>query len=347
MYVTNNIIKGKEMQNVALIGCAHIHTPGFIGTLNKRDDVKVTAVWDHDLERGHRRAKELNAPFIKDLSIILSDTKISSVVIASETNMHEELVLAVTAKNKNLFVEKPLGMGAKDSSIILKAISDAGVIFQTGYFNRSLPIHIFIKEHISKGSFGKVTRIRHTNCHSGALGGWFDTEWRWMANPIIAGVGAFGDLGTHSLDIMLWMMGNEEVVSVTGNLDTAIARYDGCDEYGEAMLKFKNGAIGTIAAGWVDVANPCNLIVNGTKGAAWLTDQGLHFKSDLIESADGSIVTELPEMLPGAFDLYLDAINGKENLPLVSVTEAAIRGSVMEAIYIGAKSNSWVSPIKL
>jgi predicted dehydrogenase len=168
-----------------------------------------------------------------------------------------------------------------------------------------------------------------------------------MANPEIAGVGAFGDLGTHSLDIMLWMMGNEEVVSVTGNLDTAIARYEGCDEYGEAMLKFKNGAIGTIAAGWVDIANPCSLIVNGTKGAAWLAEDGLHFKSELVENADGGLATELPNALPGAFDLYLDAINGKKALPLVTATEAAICGAVMEAIYTGAKTNSWVAPEKL
>jgi predicted dehydrogenase len=49
---------------------------------------------------------------------------------------------------------------------------------------------------------GKITRARGSNCHSGSLGGWFDKEYRWMADPKIAGVGAFGDLGTHKLDIL-------------------------------------------------------------------------------------------------------------------------------------------------
>ncbi len=37
--------------NVALVGCGHIHTPGFVKRLQARDDINVTAVWDHDAER--------------------------------------------------------------------------------------------------------------------------------------------------------------------------------------------------------------------------------------------------------------------------------------------------------
>lgn len=335
------------MQNIALIGSAHIHMPGIMETLKNHKDINISAVWDHDIERGKRYADILKVPFVGELSALLADETISSVVIASETYLHEELVITVTNAKKNLFVEKPLGINAADSARMLKAINESGVIFQTGYFHRSSPVYIFIKEQIEKGNFGKITRIRHTNCHHGALAGWFDTEWRWMTDLNIAGVGAFGDLGTHSLDIILWLMGYEEITSVTGNLDVGIDRYNGCDEFGEAMLKFKNGAIATIAAGWVDVANPCNLIVNGTKGAAWLSDDGLHFKSELIPDADGRLITDLPAPLPKSLDLFLDAINDNNRKKLVTITEAAICSSVMNAIYIAAKINSWVVPEKI
>src|SRR5437899_440284 len=33
---------------LALVGVAHIHTPGFISLLKTRDEVKVKSVWDHD-----------------------------------------------------------------------------------------------------------------------------------------------------------------------------------------------------------------------------------------------------------------------------------------------------------
>ena len=58
------------VHQVALVGCAHIHTPGFIKRLNERPDIRVKAVWDHQAERAALRAKELNAPVVADLSEI-------------------------------------------------------------------------------------------------------------------------------------------------------------------------------------------------------------------------------------------------------------------------------------
>ena len=77
--------------------------------------------------------------------------------------------------------------------------------------------HVFAvggNDEASRRSGIRVTRVRYSVCHHGAIGGWFDTEWRWMANPTESGCGGFGDLGTHGLDILLWWMG--EIESATG-----------------------------------------------------------------------------------------------------------------------------------
>ena len=95
------------------------------------------------------------------------------------------------------------------------AIEKNQLLFTTGYFMRTHPQNLFLKEQVAAGSFGKITRARGSNCHSGSLGGWFDTEWRWMADPAQAGCGAFGDLGTHVLDILLWLMGDVERVAAS------------------------------------------------------------------------------------------------------------------------------------
>jgi predicted dehydrogenase len=149
-----------------------------------------------------------------------------------------------------------------------------GVLFQTGYFMRGSPIFRFLKEQLVAGAFGKVTRVRMINCHAGSLKGWFDTEWRWMADPAQAGVGGFGDLGTHALDILLWLFG--PVSRVTADIDVATGRYGDCDEYGEGLLKFENGTIGSLAAGWVDVAQPVTLTISGTEGHAHVADGQLY-----------------------------------------------------------------------
>jgi predicted dehydrogenase len=180
------------------------------------------------------------------------------------------------------------------------------------------------------------------NCHSGSLGGWFDTEWRWMADVSQSGVGGFGDLGTHVLDIMLWMLG--DVSSVTADIEVGTARYPDCDEIGEGMLKFKNGVIGTLAAGWTDVANPVRLELSGTKGHALVLNDQLYFKSQSVEGADGKTPwTQLPEPWPHAFELFLDTVAGKSGVPLVAAHEAAYRSAVMKALYTASREKRWVN----
>ena len=328
--------------SVALVGVAHIHTPGFIKKLATREDITVACVWDHDGERAARRAAELNAPVAASLDEIWQNPNIQAAVICTETDRHQAVVTAGAQAGKHLFVEKPLGLGASDSAAMAEAIQQAGVLFQTGYFMRGNPIHRFVKAQIEAGAFGKVTRIRMSNCHSGSLGGWFDTEWRWMADPAQSGVGGFGDLGTHVLDIMLWLMGSVE--RVTADIGVVTGRYGDCDEYGEGLLKFTNGATGSLAAGWVDVANPVTLIVSGTEGHAHVVNGQLFFQSKHVEGADGKAPwTALPEAWPHAFDLFLDAIVGQSGAPLVSVQEAAYRSAVMEALYQSAKERRWIN----
>jgi predicted dehydrogenase len=329
---------------LALIGGAHIHTPGFIDRLNKRSDVMVKYVWDHDLTRAQKRAEALKAQVSPDLEAIWNDASIHGVIICSETNRHEPLVMAAATARKHIFVEKPLGLSAADAFRMAEAIKQAGIIFQTGYFMRGNPAHRFLKAQIEAGSFGLLTRYRHTNCHAGSLGGWFDTEWHWMTDQAQAGCGGFGDLGTHALDIMLWLMGR--VRSVTASMDTATHHYGDIDEFGEGLLKFENGCIGSLAAGWVDVAHPVSLILSGTEGHAYMANGQLFIQSAHIPGADGkSPWTDLPPAWPHAFELFLDAITGKDHPPLVSAHEAAYRSAVMEAFYAAAETQAWVSPL--
>src|SRR4051812_26626360 len=81
---------GDFMVNIALLGCAHIHTPGFVKTVKSRKDVMIKTVWDHDKERGQKYADDLEARFIGDVKTILNDPEVKAVVICSETNRHAD-----------------------------------------------------------------------------------------------------------------------------------------------------------------------------------------------------------------------------------------------------------------
>ena len=332
------------MKRIAFAGVSHIHTPHFLKLLKARTDFEIAAAWDPDRARAEKVAAETGCKIAADPAELWNDPAIDAVAVCSETVHHRELVLPAAAKGKHLFVEKPLGFSAADALAMAAAIERAGVLFQTGYFMRGQPVHRALKRMVDDGVFGTITRVRHVNCHHGSLGGWFDGDYRWMADPAQAGCGAFGDLGTHSLDILMWLFGRPE--QVTAEIRTVTGRYgEDCDETGTALLEFPGGIAGTLCGGWVDLANPVTCEVSGTEGFAFVCRGKLFVKSPKLEGADGETPwTALPEELPHAFTLFLDAVAGKQDVPLVTAAEAAERNVVMEALYRAARTRSWVQP---
>lgn len=318
-------------KKIAFAGCAHIHAPYFADRVGLREFFEVKYVWDPDKELAEEYAAKLGAEAVPDDQVIWGDPEVEAVIITSETCHHRRLVKMASSAGKHMFVEKPLGFTAEDAAEMAEEVEKAGLLFQTGYFMRGFSINLFLKEAVEKGYFGRITRVRHCNCHSGSLCGLFDTRYRWMADPAIAGCGAYGDLGTHSLDIVMWLFGMPEKVFST--IHTLTGRYADCDEYGEGLLLYKDNMIATIAAGWVDCSNPVTIEICGTEGHALCMNGELYFQSSRVEgSSMAAPLKDLPEALPHAFDLFLDKLEGKE-VPLVSVREAAERSIVMEALY--------------
>lgn len=333
---------------LAFVGCAHIHTPGFINLLKSRPDVSVKYVWDHLPARAHKRGADLNAKVVASLDEIWKDPAIQGVVICSETNRHPALVKAAAAAKKHMFVEKPLGITASESLAMAKAIEGAGLLFTTGYFMRTDPKHLFLREQVAAGAFGKITRASAWNCHSGSLGGWFDEKpndpsesWRWMADTTQSGVGGFGDLGTHSLDILMWIIG--DIASVSADIRVVTGRYGPkTDETGQALIRFRNGVMGSLTAGWLDVANPVTLMISGTEGFASIVNDKLYFQSKKFPAAKGNEPwTQLPTAPKAPLHQFVDAVAGNSGQPLVKPSEAAARVVAMEAMYKSAKRGQW------
>lgn len=337
------------MQTISFLGVAHIHMPGFWRMLLERSDVKVAAVWDDEPARRSHWAKVTGGR--EAVSVDDAISGVDAVVINGQTDTHAALVAKAAAAKKPMFVEKPLGLNGADAYAMAKQIEAAGVLFQTGYFQRSDPLNRRVKQLIDNGDLGRITKVTAFNCHSGALGDWFkakpDTpgeDWNWLTSLPRSGVGAFGDLGTHALDILLWWLG--DAASVTAQIDTVTNRY-GCDESGQGLIRFASGTTGTLTAGWVDVADPVKYLVSGTKGHA------ANIGGKLFVARDGQPFdlskpdTDLPAAAPHAFELFFDVLAGKKtDVPLVTASEAAYRSAVIEAMYDGANHNTWVSPKK-
>jgi predicted dehydrogenase len=334
----------KEPVQFAIVGCAHIHVPSYTQLLNYRKDVKVKYVWDHDVARAKKAAEAAGAAVVDDVAKIWKDPDIKAVVILSETVRHEELVIAAAKAKKHMFVEKPLALGARDAYAMMQAVEEAGVLFQMGYTRRGEGRTQFIQEQIKNGTLGKVTRIRASTSHGGATEGMFDKDFKWNVDPEQAGVGGFGDIGTHALDMLILMMG--EVDSVTAVLTPGTGRYPNVDQVGEGLIRFKNGVIGTVGGSWADdKENLINFGIWGTEGHAWFVHDYVYLRSKKVEKATGRRPQgKLPKSWDNVMFMFIDAVMGKPDLPLVTIREAAYCSAVMEAMYQGAKEKKWVTP---
>ncbi|HEX9995863.1 MAG TPA: Gfo/Idh/MocA family oxidoreductase [Abditibacterium sp.] len=327
------------MQITAFLGVAHIHTPGFVSTIKKREDVSCKYVYDHDAARAAKNAEQLGAT-VADVDTILGDAEVTSIVICSETRHHVELATRAAAAGKHIFIEKPLAITGDDAKTIADAIEKAGVTFQTGFFQRGNAAMRFLKQEIEAGNLGTITRMRHTNCHQGALGGWFDTDWRWIADKNEAGGGGLADLGAHSLDIILWCLQPTcgKAVKFACTIGNATGRYGDLsqiDEWGSGLITFESGAIANVEGSWIDPKYSAPVEVHGTKGQILVHDGKVFYFSELVEGANGGEWTQLPESGAHAFDLFWDKLAGQD-VPLVSIQEAAEESRVMHELYLAA-----------
>ncbi len=335
---------GAQSGNItlALVGGAHIHAPGFAERMANAPNVTTKYVWDPDSETARARQAVTGGEIVDRPETIYEDDEVDGIVICSRTVRHKDLVPPAVHAGKHVFVEKPVGMNGDEARHIARLVNDAGVIFQTGYFMRSSPENLKIRSLIKDGALGDITRLRLSNVHSGAIGGWFDDEWRWMADTSQAGVGAFGDLGSHVMDLLLWFMEGDKPQKCTGYIDTVLNRYPGCDEYGEGMVTFRSGAVATVAGGWVSHANPNQVEISGTEGHLRVTNNQLYLTIPELDADGSEPWTDLPESHDHPLELFFQAVAGATDLPLITADEAALANHVITKIYNAHNAGRWV-----
>ncbi len=342
--LAGNSVLAQEEKSVtlALLGAAHMHTPMFLQMLQTRDDVRVAHVWDHDQARAEKHAAECGAGTAKTVADVLGDSRVAGVLVLSETRLHAELATAAARAGKHVFVEKPLGVGVKDTAEIAAAVEQAGVLFNIGYHLRTVSRNVFVRENLQQGNFGKIVRVHASFCNDCVLQGDFDDELKWTVDPQWGALGGFADIGTHALDLLMWLMGDVEAVSA--DLRTMTNRYPNCDEIGQGLLRFTSGVTGTISAGWIEPENPVSLLVSGTEGHAVVLNDRLYLRTKKVEGADGARPwMKLAPPLDHPLLQFVSAIAGQKDLPLVTVREAASRVKVMEALYQSARERKWVT----
>jgi predicted dehydrogenase len=214
---------------------------------------------------------------------LLADKSIDAVVLATPHSLHCEQIIAAASAGKHVFVEKPLGLDAREAQAAVQACADRKVTLAIGYNWRFQPALREAKRLLDDGTLGKLLHVEGNFCGPSAYR--FSREhWRHDRDEVPAG-GMTGR-GVHVVDAMLFLAG--PIGSVFAQSDRLVHDY-GMDDTTSMLFRFRGGAtgyLGTIIA----TAETWRMQIFGSKGWAEVGDvEHLHtweMKTCLIDPAD-------------------------------------------------------------
>ena len=233
-----------------------------------------------------------------DYRDVLADPDVDVVSICAPTGLHREIGVAAADAGKPFWIEKPVGRDAKEAADVAAAASKSNVVTSVGYNYRHAPAVERVRELVANGDLGRITNVRAVFFNSYASEPKGALSWRFIRD--LAGFGALGDLLSHVVDLVQYLLGPiSEVSALTSTVYTdrpilpmgsgthfAVIE-DGelgtveNDDYVAALVRFAPdaraaGAVGTLEASRVIVGPECDLSfeIYGTEGSAtWNFEQ--------------------------------------------------------------------------
>lgn len=226
-----------------IVGCGMISN-FHAKAIGEIPDAELVACYDMVGDAADRFAGEQNCKPYHDLDAMLADESVNVVTICTPSGAHQEPAVAAAKAGKHLLVEKPLEITLEKCDAIISACEQAGVKLGTIMPSRFSPANRAVKSAIEDGRFGTLT-----------LGDTYVKWWRsqeyydsggWRGTWKLDGGGAYMNQAIHNVDLLYWFMG--DVADVCGITATLAHERIEVEDTGSAVVRFKNGAIGTLEA---------------------------------------------------------------------------------------------------
>lgn len=230
----------------ALIGCGRIATNHIkAATNNKLDIVAVCDIRPENMENLLSKHKLENINSIKrytDYKDMVRENEIELIGIATESGVHAEIALYCIDQGINVIIEKPMAMSMEDAQKIVISAEKKGVAVSACHQNRFNVAVQETRKALEEGRFGKLSHGSINVRWNRNQGYYEQASWRgtWTQDG-----GALMNQCIHGIDLLRWMMG-DEVEEIYGQTRQRFHHYLEAEDVGVAVVKFKNGAVGTI-----------------------------------------------------------------------------------------------------
>lgn len=355
---------------ISIVGCGGIaNGKHFPALKNFTDRMEIVAFCDIVPERAEKAAAEFGstAKVYTDYRELIANPEVEVVYVLTPNVSHCEITVCAFEAGKHVFCEKPMASTSADAQKMLDAWKKSGKKFTIGYQNRFRPEVRCLKAACDRGELGEIYFAKAHAVRRRAV-----PTWGVFPNKALQGGGPLIDIGTHALDLTLWMMQNYDIESVKGSVFYKLGHLPEATEgniFGKwnpetyevedsafGFITMKNGATIELEASWalnILESREASTTLCGTLAGAEIRSGMSYPKDELImnRGANGLLLeehisetagvayfegaTEAPGVLEA--DQWLRAIE-TDSEPLVKPEEAFRVTKVLEAIYRSAEA---------
>ncbi len=347
---------------IGIIGCGGIANGKHMPSLSKLKDIEMVAFCDLIPEKADAAKAQYgteDAKVYTDYKELLKDKTIDVVHVCTPNRSHAPISIDSMKAGKHVMCEKPMAKTAADAREMVKVAKETGKKLTVGYQHRHKPESIYLKSVIERGDLGEIYLAKAYAVRRRGTPNWgvFLNEYEQGGGPLI-------DIGTHSLDVTLYLMNNYEPRMVVGTKYKKINKPEEGNPWGgwEAgantledsafgFIVMKNGATIILESSWaLNTSEPIS------EGSCVLcgSDAGAQIKNGVtVNKAEfGRLLEIKPDLSSGGVAFYegassnpadvearrwIDAVKNDTD-PIVLPQQACVVSEILEAIYTSAKT---------
>ena len=211
--------RGLRPVGVGLVGCGRIARLFHLPVLASLDGVRLVGVADPDPQAAAAvRQVAPGAAVVPSVGDLLALDGVDAIVVCVPTDRHAEVACAALAAGRHVYVEKPLALDLAQAMAVVEARERAGTVGMVGFNLRFHPAYASARRLVAEGAVGSLVAIRTVfTAAPRPLPGWKlrrDT-----------GGGALLDLGSHHVDLVRHLLG-DEIVAVAAERRSVLADDD-------------------------------------------------------------------------------------------------------------------------
>ena len=326
----------KSPLTFALIGAggiAQTHLQAFA----KTNLAKLGAVIDLRTEAAEAVAAAMHCQAFATVDAIPESLQIDAAIVCTPPSTHPEICRTLAKRGVHVLCEKPIAIDLVSAIDMIETAHREDTLFTMASKFRYVEDMVYAKQLITSGVLGDILLFENT------FAGHVDMTKRWNSNPVVSGGGVLIDNGTHSVDIVRYLLGPiESIQTIEGKRSQDIPVEDTV----RIHAKTSSGALAAMDLSWsINKQTPWYASIYGTQGTVLVGWKESKYKRSV--DTDWTVFGkgyDKVQAFTSQLNNFCNAIHGIE--PLLITSEDAIASSeAIQRAYESLQNDDWISVV--